>query len=102
VHRLVRSGQEWQPVAVAADQKANDAGRDLLRLERHAELVAHVAAPLGRAHPEHLVLGGVRPRSAALQRDLSLRGVPLLLRIEQQAVEVEDDGLDLEPRAAHE
>ena len=39
-------------------------------------------------------LGAVVPGAASLLRELLAGGIPDLLRVEQDAVEVEDDGLD--------
>jgi hypothetical protein len=72
----------------------DDVLRDPRRLVGHAQLVVDEARPLDRAHPHHrpLRLGVV---AAAALADVGLAHlVPELLRLDDHAVEVEDDGLD--------
>ena len=100
------AGQQRQPLLVALEHVRDDAVGDLVRLERDAELVAHVARPLGRAHAEHGLRRPVRPLEAVLGGERPAAAVPGGLRVEQEAVEVEDDGADqagdqgIEPRSA--
>ena len=92
--RLLGAGEERQPLRVALEHVRDDAVGDLLRLERDAQLVAHVARPLGRAHAEHRLRRAVGPRAAVLGDQRPAPAVPGGLRVEQEAVEVEDDGAD--------
>ena len=93
-HGLERAGHERQPLAVQSLEPFHDLRRDLLGRIRHAEHVAHVPRPLRRAHAHHGPLRVVTPATAAFLGDLAPRLVPQLLGVEQDAVEIEDDGLD--------
>ena len=83
-----------QRLAVAREQPPDDLVADLLRRLGEPDLVVHVARPLGRAHPHHRRLRALVPAAAALLRQLLAHVVPDLLRVDDHAVEVEDDGLD--------
>ncbi len=90
---------------VALEHVRDDAIGDLRRLERHAQRLVHVARPLRRAHAEHRLGRPVGPLEPVLGDERPAPAVPGGLRVEQQAVEVEDDGADqagdrgIEPRA---
>ena len=79
---------------VAFEQSPDDLVVDLLRRLREPELVVHVARPFGRAHPHHVRLGAVVPPPAALAHEPLAHVVPDLLRVDDDAVEIEDDGPD--------
>src|SRR5439155_8292113 len=70
----------------------NDGRVDLLRAHRDAELVAHVARPLRRAHAQHRPRRLRLPRAADLVHELAARLVPGGLGIYDHAIEVVDDG----------
>ncbi len=72
----------------------DDAVGDLRRLERDAELLVDVPRPLERAHAEHRLRRAVGPVEAVLGDERPAPAVPGGLRVEQEAVEVEDDGAD--------
>ena len=88
------AGQQRQPLAVARLHAADDFGVDLLRRLREPELLVHVARPFERAHPHHVALRPVVPAAAALPRELLPFRVPDLLRVQEQPIQVEDDGVD--------
>ena len=67
---------------------------DLLRGLRQAELVVQVPRPLVGAHSHHVPLRLLVPAPAALADELLARRVPDLLGVDQDSVEVEDDGVD--------
>ena len=92
--RVARSGHSRQVPAVDRLEPPDDLLRDLLRRIRHPKLVVHVARPLERAHAHHLPLRAFVPAAAALARELFAHLVPDVLGLEQDAVEVEHDGLD--------
>ena len=87
-------GSSGMPLPVDLEQPLDDLRVDLLRLPIDRELVAHVGRPLRRAHPEHRAAGLLLPGPAPLVDDGTLRGEPGRLRVEQDTVEVEDDGVD--------
>ena len=51
-----------------------------------------MAWPLGRAHAHHLPLGAFVPAATALPRELFAGRVPNVLGVDEDAVQVEDDG----------
>src|SRR5947199_123069 len=81
-------------IAAARLETADDLGGDFLGRVAEPELVVHVARPLERAHAHHVPLGVRVPAAAALAHQLRAHGVPDLLGVEQDAVEVEDDAVD--------
>ena len=78
-----------------ASSRSHDLGVDLLRRLGETDHVVHVPGPLGRAHPHHVRLGAVVPAAAALARELLADLVPELLRVDQHAVHVQNDGGDV-------
>jgi hypothetical protein len=90
---LARSGDGRQKLAVKLSQAANDLAADLLGRLGQADHVVHVPGPLERAHAHHVPLGVLVPAAAMLPCELLAGLVPDLLRVEEDAVEVEDDGL---------
>ena len=66
----------------------------LLRRLREPELLMEVARPLFGAHAHHVRLRAVVPAAAALAGELLAHVVPDLLAVDDDAVEVEDDGVD--------
>ena len=92
--RLARTRDQRQPLPIASLHPPHDLLGDLVgRLGKPDDLV-HVARPLGRAHAHHVRLRAVRPLAAALARQLFSHLVPEPLRVEEQPVEIEDDGVD--------
>ena len=69
----------------------------LLGRLREPELVVEVARPLRGAHPHHVRLRTVVPAAAALADQTLAHLVPDLLRVQEQAVEVEDDSVGHRP-----
>ena len=69
----------------------------LLGRLREPELVVEVLRPLRGAHPHHVRLRAVVPAATALADQTLAHLVPDLLGVEEQAVEVEDDGFDHRP-----
>ena len=104
--RLARAVEQRQPLAVPGEQAPHDLGVDLARVTVDLQVVAHVDRPLRRAHAEHRPVGLVLPRAAPLFVSVALGVPPRRLGVEQDAVEVEDDGVDqagdqgIEPRPA--
>src|SRR5207302_537390 len=91
---LDRAGEERQPLAVALAHPPDDLGADLLGWLAEPDHVVHVARPTRRAHAHPVPLRALAPAAAALARELLADLVPELLGVEEDAVEVEDDGLD--------
>ena len=92
--RLPGAGERRQVLAVGRGQPLDHFTVDLLGCRRQADRLVHVTRPLVRAHAHHVPLRGVVPAAAALPGQLLARLIPDLFRVEQHAVEVEDDGLD--------
>ena len=90
-HRGDGARQQRQRGPVALAELLDDARRDLLRREGDAEPLVHVARPLGRAHPQHLVGRRGRPDTAFLGDQVAPRLVPRTLGVDEHAVEVEHD-----------
>jgi hypothetical protein len=91
LHRVDGAGDQRQGLAVAPLDVVDHGRVDLLGAHRHAELVAHVARPLRRAHAEHRPGRSWLPRAAHLGDQIAARLVPRGLGVHQDAVEVEDD-----------
>ena len=79
---------------VTREQPPHDLGVDLLGRLGEPDHVVHVPGPFGRAHSHHVRLGAVVPAAAALARELLADLVPELLRVDQHAVHVQNDGGD--------
>jgi len=94
-HNLQALQKQRQPLSVELRQSRDDGVRDLDGRHLDAELIVHVRRPLGRAHAHHGALGLGGPAAAVAQGDVLACGVPDTLGLDQHAVEVEDDGLDL-------
>jgi hypothetical protein len=92
--RFARAGDQWQALAVPRLHPPHDLGRDLIRLLGNAQLVVHVPGPLQGAHPHHGALRLVVVPRPALLREPGAHLIPELLRLDEHAVEVEDDCLD--------
>ena len=93
-HGLDGAVDERQPLAVALQHPHDDKAVELLRLLAKVELLVHVPGPLGRAHAHHVRLRPVVPPTAPLARQRLPHFVPHLLGVEQETVEVKDDGVD--------
>ena len=93
--RLLRAGQPRQPLRGSPRAARSTTASEISSgVEVDAQLVAHVARPLQRAHAEHVARRGVLPAAAALGDQLAAGAVPGGLGVQQEAVEVEDDGGD--------
>jgi energy-coupling factor transporter ATP-binding protein EcfA2 len=68
LYGLAGAGDQGQMLAVESLHPLYDGGRDLLGRHLHAELLMHVAGPLDRAHPHHLLRGAPAPAAAAVLR----------------------------------
>ena len=80
---------------VPVEQPTDDLVADLLRRLREADHVVHIARPFERAHPHHVRLCLVVPAPVALARELLSNLAPHVLRVDQHAVQVEDDCVDV-------
>ena len=85
---------EWQR-RVALAHPADHLDVDLLRRIGDPDDIVEVARPLGRAHAGHVRLRLVAPAAAALARKPLAHLVPDVVGVDEDAVEVEDDRLDL-------
>jgi L-ascorbate metabolism protein UlaG (beta-lactamase superfamily) len=94
-HGLDRPRDERRRFAVARQHALHDRRVDLLRRPRHVQLLGHVPRPLGGAHPHHVARRPVGVRAAGLPHVQLAYVVPHLLRVDDHAVEVEDDRLDV-------
>ncbi len=92
--RLPRSGDERQVLGVAIAERVDDPVVDLARGEPDAHLVAHVLRPLHGvgAHEGRLIV--LAPVATVPGGELLADFVPLLLGLDEDPVEVEDDGID--------
>ena len=88
---------QGQFLGVALEQSSHDLVVDLLRRVGEPDDVVHVPRPLGRAHAHHVRLSSLVPGAAALAGELLANLVPDVLRVDEHAVEVEDDRFDLAP-----
>jgi low temperature requirement protein LtrA len=94
---LHRPRYQRQRLLIAGGDPGHRLGDDRGRRHRHAELLGHVSRPLRGAHAHH---GGRRPRDpvASPGTDQPLAdGVPDLLALDQDPVEVEDDRFQRPP-----
>ena len=94
-HRFLCAVDQRQVLCVAIEHPAHDLALDLFGRLRKPQLLVHVPRPFGGAHSHHVRLGALVPVAAALARELLADFVPELLGVDQHAVQVEDDGLDL-------
>src|SRR5205814_9647414 len=82
---------------VRGEHPPDDLGVDLVRLVRDIGRLVQVARPLARAHAHHRPLHLVVVAAAALAHESLAHLVPDLLRLDEHAVEVEDDGVGQRP-----
>ena len=94
LHGLDCAGDERQVLRVPSEHSAYDLVVDVRRRVREADDVGHVARPLGRTHAHHVRLCVVVPATAAFVRKLLAHLVPGVLRVDDDAVEIEDDRVD--------
>jgi hypothetical protein len=98
--RLHGAGNERQLARVQLEHPVGDLGADLLGRLGKPDPLVHVDRPFARAHAHHVRLRALVPPAVTLARKTLAHLVPQLLRVEQHAVEIEDDGLDHRPRYA--
>src|SRR5262249_22700405 len=92
--RLLGARDQRQALAVARLHPLDHLGRDLVRRLRPAHPLLHVPPPL---RPPQPILRARRPGvvpAAAPRAERLAHAVPDLLRLDQDAAEVEDDRLD--------
>ena len=94
LHGLHCAVDQRQVVRVPVEHALHDLTIDLFGRLRQTDDVVHVARPLGGAHPHHVRLRLLAPAAASFAREPFSHLVPDLLAVEDDAVEIEDDGLD--------
>ena len=98
--RIDRARKCGHLAVVGVEHPLNHTGVELLGVERRAELVVQISRPFRRAHPHHRGRRLGLPGTAVLGHDPPSRPIPDGLRVDEHAIEVEDQGPQRHAREA--